>query len=86
LYDSKEALKIDAKLDWKVDVEGAVDMIDRGEEKDSWWWKCDKKGLAISRRPNLRPNAAHSHSKRSERSGRSELAQLPRPVLRTVGL
>ena len=34
LYDSKEALKMDAKLDCEVDVEGAVgvDMMDRGEE------------------------------------------------------
>jgi hypothetical protein len=37
LYDSKAALKMDAKLDCEVDVEGAlstgaVDMMDRGEE------------------------------------------------------
>jgi hypothetical protein len=31
LYDSKAALKIGAKLDWDVDVEGAADMMDRGE-------------------------------------------------------
>jgi hypothetical protein len=36
LYDSKEVLKMDAKLDCDVDVDGAVgtvDMMDRGEEK-----------------------------------------------------
>ena len=41
---------MDAKLDCEVDVEGAVgavDMIDRGER-------------GISRRPCLRPDAAHS--------------------------
>jgi hypothetical protein len=32
LYDSKEALKIDAKLDWEMDAVGAVDMMVRGEE------------------------------------------------------
>lgn len=32
LYDSKEALKMGRKLDWDVDVEGAVDMMDHGEE------------------------------------------------------
>jgi len=32
LYDSKEALKMDTKLDCEVDVEGVVDMMDRGEE------------------------------------------------------
>ena len=29
LYDSKEALKMDTKLDCEVDVEGVVDMMDR---------------------------------------------------------
>jgi hypothetical protein len=52
LYDSKEALKIDAKLDCEMDVEGAVgvgvvDMMDRGE-------------ASISRRPCSCPNTAHS--------------------------
>lgn len=34
LYDSKEASKMDAKVAWEVDVEGAVgavDMLDSGE-------------------------------------------------------
>jgi hypothetical protein len=40
LYDSKEALKMDAKLDCEVNVEGmvgvgAVDMMERGEERAS---------------------------------------------------
>ena len=36
LYDSREALKMDTKLDWEVDVEEAFDMMDRGEDTDSW--------------------------------------------------
>ena len=32
LYDSREALKMVAKFDWKVDVEGTVDMMDGEEE------------------------------------------------------
>jgi hypothetical protein len=29
-------LKMDAKLEFEVDVEGSVDMMDRGEGRDSW--------------------------------------------------
>ena len=46
----QSGVEMDAKLDCEVDVEGAVgavDMIDRGEG-------------GISRRPCLRPDAAHS--------------------------
>ena len=46
MYDSKAALKMDAKLDCDVDGEGAageVDMMDRGQ------WR----GVSISRRRSL---------------------------------
>ena len=42
---------MDTKLDWEVDVEGIVDMVDRGEE-----------GASMNRRPCMRPNTAHSTS------------------------
>jgi hypothetical protein len=43
---------MDARLDCEVDVEGAVDMMDREEERLGT--------AAISRRPCLRPNTADS--------------------------
>jgi hypothetical protein len=36
---------MDAKLEFEVDVEGSADMIDRGEERDSWWWVDDTKAI-----------------------------------------
>jgi hypothetical protein len=45
LYDSKEALKMATKLDWEVDVEGAVGGV----------VMMDRREASISRRPCLRP-------------------------------
>ena len=50
LYDSKAALNMEAKLEFEVDVEGSVDMIDCREERDSWWCVDDTKGGLVSRR------------------------------------
>ena len=36
LYDSKAALKMGAKSECEVDVEGAVDMMDRREEEGGY--------------------------------------------------
>jgi hypothetical protein len=50
------------KLEFEVDVEGAdcaVDMMNRGEERDSWRWAMGDgraKGMATSRRRLLRPS------------------------------
>ena len=36
LQDFRPALNMDAKLEFEVDVDGSMDMMNSGEEGDSW--------------------------------------------------
>ena len=63
---------MDAKLDCDVDVEGAADMMDRGEGGDSrWWWTTRRRHRYILvAHPTLRPSEPMSHgAKLNERPG-----------------
>ena len=51
LQDSNAALKMDAKLECEVDVEGTVDMIDCGEAKDERMMRWERASIVAAHRP-----------------------------------
>jgi hypothetical protein len=66
-------------LECEVDVEAAVDMIDQGEERDSWRWVDDTKGGIDSRRRSLRPSTIQptSHEATAQACEHSRTRMLP---------